>query len=282
MAVTRRKGWKNFKVAHIVPVNCLEKTATNQYHMCLAHLVKESNEYAAFYKRMVDEGNYVMMDNGAAEDSQLSIEELVQCYKKVNPTEIVLPDTLLDRGSTISKVKESYQYLMNEFDGNIPYKIMIVAQGDCIDDCVQCIADINELVIGGVIRVNTIGISKFLPMHTGNKYDRASLLMTAKDDIESMGCEVHLLGCYESTDVIRNIRENCKCVRGVDSAFTYLCSQAGVLIDGDVSRPSGEIDFFKGQDYNSLVDNMNRFNKAVGVVDNGLDDTWYDTDWRIQ
>lgn len=275
-------GKKNFKVAHIVPVNCLEKTATNQYHMCLAHLVKESDEYAAFYKRMVDEGNYVMMDNGAAEDSQLSIEELVKCYKKVNPTEIILPDTLLDRDGTIDKVRDSYQYLMNEFDGNIPYKIMVVAQGRYTNDVLNCIIDIKGLIFGEGMKIDTIGISKFLPMHTGNKYDRASLLMTAKNDIESMGCEVHLLGCDESTDVIRIIRENCKCVRGVDSAFTYLCSQAGVLIDGDASRPSGEIDFIGGKDYDSLVDNMKRFNKAVGVTDNGLDKTWYDADWRIQ
>ena len=278
-----RVGKKNFKVAHIVPVNCLEKTATNQYHMCLAHLVKESDEYAAFYKRMVDEGNYVMMDNGAAEDSQLSIEELVKCYKKVNPTEIILPDTLLDRDGTINKVRDSYQYLMNEFDGNIPYKIMVVAQGFDVSDCYTCIENIRGLICDEGMRINTIGISKFLPMNTKNQYDRFVLLATMENDIRSLGCEVHLLGCYEDTNVIRMVHNRCgSFVRGIDSAFTYLCSQAGVNIDGDVSRPDGEIDFLNGQDYDSLDDNMSGFNKAVGVTDNGLDKTWYDADWRVQ
>ena len=58
---------KSKKIAHIVPVKCLEKTANNQYHMCLAHLVKESEEYASFYRRMSDEGKFVLMDNGVAE-----------------------------------------------------------------------------------------------------------------------------------------------------------------------------------------------------------------------
>ena len=51
-------------------------------------------------------------------------------------------------------------------------------------------------------------------------------------------------------------------------------------MDGDVDRPSGEIDFFAGRDYDSLESNMSGFNKAVGVVNNSLDATWYGEDWR--
>ena len=71
---------KDFKVAQIVPVPHLPQIENNHYHMCLAHLVKESEGYTEFYRRMSDEGKFVLMDNGAAEGSQLATYELLEMY----------------------------------------------------------------------------------------------------------------------------------------------------------------------------------------------------------
>ena len=94
---------KEFKVAHIVPVSHLSDTTDNQYHMCLAHLVKESDEYTAHFAKMAADGKFVLMDNGAAEGAQLRFGELFGMYEKIKPTEIVLPDTLFNPASTIQK-----------------------------------------------------------------------------------------------------------------------------------------------------------------------------------
>ena len=95
---------KDFKVAQIVPVSCLHMIQGNHYHMCLAHLVEASDEYTKFYRGMSEHGKYVLMDNGAAENSQLGVDELLAMYDKVKPTEIVVPDTLCDMEDTLKKM----------------------------------------------------------------------------------------------------------------------------------------------------------------------------------
>lgn len=269
---------KNPKVAHIVPVRCLEKTKTNQYHMCLAHLVKQCDEYAAFYKRMSDEGNYVLMDNGAAENNQLSVEELIQCYSKVRPAEIILPDTLLDGYDTIDKAHKSLEALHKYYDGKLPFKTMFVPQAKTVYDWKLCLEQANA---DDSIEFDTIGVPKCISTYTGDIEARRKCLQ-AIGAVFGNAKEIHLLGCCENTSIIRNMMRSADlpAVRGIDSAFTYLCSQAGIMIDGDVDRPSGEIDFFAGRDYDSLESNMSGFNKAVGVVNNSLDATWYGEDWR--
>ena len=94
---------KEFRVAHIVPVQHLADTEDMQYHMCLAHLVG-NEEYRKHFAKMAANGRFVLMDNGAAEGSQLQPERLLEMYEQINPTEIVLPDTLYESGSTIQKL----------------------------------------------------------------------------------------------------------------------------------------------------------------------------------
>ena len=94
---------KKFKIAHIVPVSHLYDTLDNQYHMCLAHLV-DCAEYREHFASLTAKGKFVLMDNGAAEGCQLKPEELFDMYELIQPTEIVLPDTLFDSASTIQKV----------------------------------------------------------------------------------------------------------------------------------------------------------------------------------
>lgn len=272
---------KTFKVAHIVPVSCLEKTASNQYHMCLAQLVKQSNEYADFYKRMSAEGKYVLMDNGAAEGCQPTLDEFIDCCKFVNPTEIVLPDTLLKKNETIHKSLSAYAYLQDKFSGDIPYKIMAVVQGEGINKSLKCIKRYKKLVAHCGLHIDTLGIPKILATYTCDDYARAKLLEEAAADIIALKCEVHLLGCSESTEVINYIRSTYGAdrghfgfVRGIDSAFAYLGSQAGVRVREHVKRPAGAIDFLNGKEYDDLVENMDGFNEAVDVRNNGADLTW--------
>lgn len=259
---------KAHKVAHIVPVECLEKTKDNQYHMCLAHLVKQSKVYADFFRRMSDEGKFVLMDNGAAEGEQLSIDQLVECYDVVRPTQIVLPDTLLDGHDTLRKHLDGLSYLHGYYGEKLPFEVMGVPQGHDLIEWTMCMKAMLELK-----EISCLGVSKFLEMETGDKTIRCD----AVDAIASVtsDVEIHLLGCSDGSAVVRRIFEKYPKVRGCDSAFVYLASQAGVEIGlDDVDRPSGEIDFLSGADYDSLNNNMEMFNKLVGVKDNGKDDTW--------
>ena len=259
---------KQHKIAHIVPVGCLEKTKDNQYHMCLAHLVKQSEEYRKFFRRMSDEGKFVLMDNGAAEGEQLSIEELIECYQLICPTQIVLPDTLLDGSDTLQKHLDALSYLHGYYGEKLPFSVMGVPQGHDFTEWYNCMLRMLALD-----EISCLGISKFLEMETGDREVRYRAAKAIERVDNSM--EVHLLGCSDGSRVVRKTFEDFPMVRGCDSAFVYLASQAGECIgEKDVDRPVGEIDFLNGADYDSLASNMDAFNILVGVGNDGVDGSW--------
>ena len=121
--------------------------------------------------------------------------------------------------------------------------------------------------------ISCLGVSKFLEMETGDREVRY-IAAKAIDEVDG-SMEVHLLGCSDGSRVVRKTFEDFPMVRGCDSAFVYLASQAGERIgEKDVDRPAGEIDFLNGADYDSLASNMDAFNILVGVGNDGVDGSW--------
>lgn len=260
---------KEFRVAEIVPVECLPKTKENQYHMCLANLVVKSEEYTEFYKARAAEGKFVLMDNGAAEGDQLGLKELIECYEKVQPTEIVLPDTLCDSKDTVYKSTEAFNIL--KINGLLKNRrIMFVPQGKSFGEWNECLEEFISLV--GLRSIDTIGVSKFLEMETGDSEIRVRAVKFLKEFYPWY--EVHLLGCSEGPEIVKKCHEASDRVRGCDSAFVYICTQAGVRIEADTKRPEGEINFLEGCDFVALEENMKSFERAVGVEDNGISESW--------
>ena len=259
--------FKDFKIAQIVPVSCLPEIANNHYHMCLAHLVAQSDEYANFYKMMSERGKFVLMDNGAAEGSQLTTPELLAMYDRINPTEIVIPDTLCDKNSTLAKAEAFVSA-----HSDLPYRFMAVPQGRDINEWCMCAAELLQRYP----RINSIGISKFLNITTKDPYIRftaANYIMELSERLRHP-VEVHLLGCDEGPSIVREIQMEVPNVRGCDSAFAYIATQAGVKIAPEAQRPEGEIDFLDGSRLDGLADNMHRFEDAAGVADNANDLYW--------
>lgn len=255
---------KTTRVAHIVPPSHYKDIVHNHYHMCLAHLVGDGqNEYTSFYRGLSDAGRYILMDNGAAEGSQMRPDELIELYKKINPTEIVLPDTLNDGYDTIAKTKLFLDMMADE----LPYKFMAVPQGRTVEEWEAC-----AMMLIQDERINSFGVSKFLNIATGNENAR----YYACDAIERLlrkynreGFEVHLLGCDEGPGIVGQIIRRYSFVRGCDTAFCYIAAQAGVGgITKDVKRPEGEIDFLNGQYHESFPYLAAEFNRVVGVENN--------------
>lgn len=262
---------KEFKIAHIVPVDSLATTSFNGYHMCLANVAVKSEKYKEFYRRMAKD-RFVLMDNGAAEGDQLHVDDLIKCYQDVQPSEVVLPDTLLNGKETIQKSKDALKMICSFYDGAVPFTFMAVPQGATLYEWKECAREMVQWP-----EVKTIGISKFLQMETGDRYVRelaAAILNDLFKQYNRYDMEVHLLGCSESPAVIDTIRRRFPFVRGCDSAYAYICTQAGVCIHADTIRPEGEIDFINGTTYEGLNDNMQALELAVGVYDNKMTKIW--------
>lgn len=262
---------KEFRVAHIVPVAHLEDTVENQYHMCLAHLIK-NEAYQNHFRRMSELGRFVLMDNGAAEGAQLQPDALIETYEKINPSEIVLPDSLFEAGSTIQKSRNFMKMLQGR--GMIDqYRLMAVPQGNCLEEWEAC-----ARIFVKDTRVNTIGVSKFTNIGWRDRYARVKacdILAALFKEYDREDMEVHLLGCDEGPLIVKQIHEAHSFVRGCDSAFSYLQAQENKLMSlADDSRPEGTIDFINGPKLAAFTTYMDNFNKFAGVRDNGITSTW--------
>ena len=262
---------KEFRIAHIVPLVHLKDTADNQYHMCLAHLVS-CTEYREHFAEMARKGKFVLMDNGAAEGSQLGFDNLFEMYEQINPTEIVLPDTLYEPGSTIQKTRSFLNEMANR---NVHYRTMAVPQGRTLEEWEAC-----ARIFVKDTRINSIGVSKFLNIATQDRYVRfkaCEKLYGLILEYERQDLEVHLLGCDEGPLVVKAIQEAYPFVRGCDSAFAYLQSQARKKMTlEDDARPAGTINFLGGEEHKKFKFYMDNFNRFVGLKDgyNGEHITW--------
>lgn len=125
--------------------------------------------------------------------------------------------------------------------------------------------------------MGAIGISKFLVNETGEIYIRAEAANVLDKLIKKYnryGMEAHLLGCSESPVVINGIHNRFRFIRGCDSAYAYICTQAGVNIFSDTKRPEGEIDFIGGPKLDNLEYNMHSFEIEAGAWNNAKDVSW--------
>lgn len=262
---------KAFRVAHIVPVSHLDDTRDMQYHMCLAHLVKDQR-YQEHFAKMASEGRFVLMDNGAAEGAQLKPDALIEMYQKIHPTEIVLPDTLYEMGSTVQKTR-AFLYRLEELGIEDKYRTMAVPQGKTLAEWEAC-----ARIFVKDTRINSIGVSKFLNICTQDRYARVKacdILANLIKEYKRSDLEVHLLGCDEGPLIVRMIHQAHTFVRGCDSAFAYLQAQAHKMMTlDDDKRPEGIIDFINGEKQPGFVAYMNNFNEFAGARKNGLSATW--------
>ena len=84
------------KIAFIPSIHTLE-TDNTAYHLALTHLVLKYSEYAEFYKKKREQGDFVILDNSLIElGKAASLHKVLEAAKIINPSEIVLPDVFND------------------------------------------------------------------------------------------------------------------------------------------------------------------------------------------
>lgn len=264
---------KSQKIAHIVPKDSLYMTSSNQYHMCLAQLC-EDETYEAFFRRRAAEGKYVLLDNGTAEGTTTDIEQLFELAQKIGAREIVLPDKLQHMEETMRRTKEAYDKYLELKDSNgYGFGIMIVPQGANYDQWKRCAEQMVEIFP----QATSYGIPKALvtaedPYARFYAVEYLCQLLSAKD----REAEIHLLGMNEPPAIVATIFESFPRVRGIDSAFAYLCTQALIPVSNPYTeRPVGKIDFLEGKDLGQKLDiNMQLLNLNINHNNNGVDYSW--------
>lgn len=132
----------------------LSSLGTAGYY-CLAHLYLQHETYREFFHARKNEGNFILLDNSAAEKSLVTEDILLDICEQLLPDEVIPPDVLFDQIQTeqnllsfIEKMKER-----NLFGKGV--KIFFCPQGTIRQEWIQSymFGLSNE-------HVSTIGLSK--------------------------------------------------------------------------------------------------------------------------
>lgn len=248
------------KISHIVPKNSLDIIDGRDFYMCLANIAYKDKEYAQYYADQVKKGAFVLLDNGAAEHDQMTLQQILEVIKVINPSEVVLSDTLCNGNETIRKSLEAIEfYRSNGYTG----QFMFVPQGDTLQEWCQCFKQMSDHP-----EIDTFGISKFMTSHFKMSDARLKGLLYM-EDVGQRKYTVHLLGCHENIDELSQIKtairyscENIR-IRSTDTAIAYIYAQQQLDI-GKGNRPEGEIDFIDGRNYDyQLKKNIYTFDRKV-------------------
>ena len=109
-------------------------------HLCLAHKVLESVEYQQAYLAASQRGEYVILDNSAAEKgAALPTVDLLRAAELVQAREIVAPDVLEDSQATVhltevfvdsilERIRQTHLHIMVVPQGRTGYEWQICAQ----------------------------------------------------------------------------------------------------------------------------------------------------------
>jgi len=228
------------KLALIPPFELLEYTDQTRVQLMLPHLVMNPVYDYVYSKHCKDENQYVILDNGEAEGEHFPTYGLIDMALSYGVDELVIPDTIGDRVSTIEKANAFLYEFDQRVEDNLKLNymsLMFVAQGDSIQEFMQSIAWAATQQ-----RIDVIGLPRHALETCQDPHVRAYLadfIMT-----EAPGKRVHLLGTAPWH--ITEIRDNvwCENVRSVDTSapFNYAYANRKIRMGTKISRPRDYFD----------------------------------------
>ena len=97
------------KLATVVGPRQLEYAdAGDGLFMCLAQYALKDAEYRTYYKEKAQEGNEVILDNGAAEKQVVPWVVLLELADDIKPAVVVTPDVLFNSVETMRKIGRAH------------------------------------------------------------------------------------------------------------------------------------------------------------------------------
>lgn len=191
------------KISHESPLYLInESKRYNDYDYALVHLFEEIPEYYNFFKKSLEEGREVLLDNSIFElGTSFDVDRFAYWVNELKPTEFIIPDVLENCVETINKA-EKFLSKHGNLAKEVGAKTIGVIQGKTYDDIVQCYT-----VLDKTFDVDKIAISfdysyyyekayphpnKWVSMALGRQ---KTIMRLLNDGIINTNKPHHLLGC---------------------------------------------------------------------------------------
>ncbi len=245
------------QIAFISPIDDLGYDYTN-YHMALTHLVLKYPDYADHYKKLVEQGAFVILDNSLIELGEAaSLEKVLEAAAIINPSEIVLPDVYKKGDDTINAVDNALIELRRLAKENGPeryrFQLQAVCHGETEEEWKETWHNLQQYH-----ELCTIAIPKVTEHQFGS---RTPLVKWALENNEE-NKEIHLLGCWSDITEFKEYTSEMKnAIRGVDTSIVYHCA-----IDNTEKKPDWKIDLEKSYKIDPLI-MIKKQQKALSFID---------------
>lgn len=124
------------KIAHEAPNAIFEEVSTlTDIDYALVHLFEENQWYWNNFKKSVEKGREVILDNSIFElGTAFDSDRYADWICEINPTWYIIPDVLEDGFATI----QSFTHFKHKFEGLLPGKTIAVAQGKTFYEMLFC------------------------------------------------------------------------------------------------------------------------------------------------
>lgn len=135
-------------VSHEIPKELFSLSkGFNDFPYVLGHLINLDFEYKEFYKKELREADFSILDNSAFElGKSIDFKELISVTRELNPSHLVLPDTVHNKEETI---KNSLGFLSEYYLELCMLKVtpIGVVQGNSFEELHDCI---KSYIVAGV------------------------------------------------------------------------------------------------------------------------------------
>lgn len=196
-------------------------------HFVLAQKALDDHQMIRHYMERSAHGDFIILDNGAAEDEHVKTEDLIHVANWIRADEVVLPDVLRDAEQTI--MLSTDHHLL----GCVPMrKRMVVPQGKNWEEWEWCLRSLLFHCTPA-----TIGVPKWLNELPGGRAYALRILLKLGVDLEY---NVHLLGASRNLET--EMKElNFHWVRSMDTAQPIAMAQKQLnILKSDEDRVSYE------------------------------------------
>ena len=246
------------KAALISPTEFLSDVQPcSNYHLVLTHKVIFDYRYQEFYRERSKRGDYIILDNSAAEKRGRSVplKDVVLAAVLIKPKVVVLPDYLFDSDRTLDELENALRSPQLRFLRRVipDIKLCAVVQGIDPDDWLECFSILNDRNNG----IDILGIPKVTGQLFGSR--QAALQRIAK----RVKKQCHLFGFWwkDTLDDLA-LETQYDFVIGIDTPKPVRLAVAGLGLDRWSEVPRGN-DFlerkYNGVDLDLLRKNCEGF-----------------------
>lgn len=210
----------------------------------------QSHSYRDFYLNRIEEGDLVILDNGAWEGELVKTSDLIKLGQALGPAEIALPDVMLDGKTTVKIAEKAADNMRHKLTENTVF--MGIPQGKTFAEWKSCL---HQLI--NIPGVTTIGLARNIDDNR-DKFRHGSIVYSGRDlCLEYMEREgiadifdVHLLGWgNRALEHLADIAEHWPWVRGVDTTQPVKLGLSRIKLSvenglGERARTKRTEDFF--------------------------------------